>query len=226
MKKLIIIVLGLTLAISLTACQATDVVGKGAVTSLEAVISNLPEPVSTDEVNNGWSLKSPGGERFVLSKDFSSEAKPDLMMEFKAKPFLDAGLDPNKLDKGTYLYDPNGDMLMVHSELGNDKFKNDSNTKPIDSFKEIVKTHRDNVKYHEKLDHYGMAFGGGNMFEWAKDIKTNDKDIVFVLNPKPFIDAGVDPTKVEGWIFTKVEIKNEQGNAELVDKFLKPYNLK
>ena len=32
----------------------------------------------------------------------------------------------------------------------------------------------------------------------------NDKDIVFVLNPQPFIKAGVDPNKIDGWIYAKV----------------------
>jgi hypothetical protein len=115
---------------------------------------------------------------------------------------------------------------MVHSELGSDKFSYSGTQKPIDSFRQIVATHRSSIKYHEKLDHYGVAFGDGNMFEWAKDMAANDKDIVFALNPKPFIDAGVDPAKVKDWIFAKVEIKNDQGQKELVDKFLKPYDLK
>ncbi len=65
-----------------------------------------------------------------------------------------------------------------------------------------------------------------DMSEWAKDIKTNDKDIVFVLNPQHFIDAGVDSTKVAGWVFAKVEIKDDNGKTELVDKLLKPYDFK
>lgn len=31
-------------------------------------------------------------------------------------------------------------------------------------------------------------------------------DIVFVLNPQMFIDAGVNPQEVEGWVFAKVEL--------------------
>lgn len=226
MKKLIIIAGVLVLALALTACQATDVVGKVSITSFEEMTNNLPEAVTTDDANGGWSIKSPNGERFVWSKDFSAEGKPDFMMEFDVKPFIAAGLDPTKLDTKTYLFDSMGSMLMVHSEQGADKFKNDSTTKPMDTFKEIVKTHRDSINYHETLDHYGIIFGGGNMFEWAKDITTNDKDMVFVLNPQPLIDAGLDPTKVEGWIFAKVEVKDANGKKEIVDKLLKPYNLK
>lgn len=128
--------------------------------------------------------------------------------------------------KDMYVYDSSTNKLMVRSELGADKFTYSGEAKPLDFFKKIVETHRDSIGYHEKLDHYGVALGNGNMFEWAKDINTNDKDIVFVLNPQPFIEAGVDPSKVEGWAFAKVEVKDEQGKAVEVDKFLKPFDLK
>ena len=64
------------------------------------------------------------------------------------------------------------------------------------------------------------------MFEWAKDMSKNDKDIVYVLNPQVFIDAGVDPQKVEGWVSAKVPIVDKDGKTVEVDKFLKPFNLK
>jgi hypothetical protein len=226
MKKLVIIALVLSLAVSLAACQATDVVGKVAVTSFEAVLNKIPDKIASDEVNNGWSLASPTGERFVWGKDFSKEGMPDIMLEFDAKPFINAGLDVNKLPKDMYLYVSNMNLLMVHAELGDKKFTYNGEVKPLDSFKKIVENYRDSIGYHEKLDHYGVALGNGNMFEWAKDINTNDKDIVFVLNPQPFIDAGVDPAKVEGWAFAKVEVKDDNGKEIEVDKLLKPFDLK
>jgi hypothetical protein len=226
MKKLIIIGLVLITALSLAACQATDVVGKVAVTSFEAVLNKIPDKVTSDEVNNGWSLASPTGERFVWSKDFSKEGNPDIMLEFDAKPFINAGLDVNKLPKETYLYLEDMNVLMVHSELGNDKFTYTGEAKPLDSFKKLVETNRESIGYHAALDHYGVAMGNGNMFEWAKDMSTNDKDIVFVLNPQPFIDAGVDPAKVEGWAFAKVEVMEDGGKKVEVDKLLKPFDLK
>lgn len=225
MKKMMAVVLVLALVFALAGCQSADVVGKVSITSFESVLNKMGDKVTADEMNGGWSLESAGGERFVWSKDFSAENMPDLMMELDATPFLDAGLDPTKLDKEIYLYEPGSKILMVHSELGADKFTYSGEPKPLDSFKKIVETHRDSIGYHEKLDHYGAAFGSGNMFEWAKDMATNDKDIVFVLNPQPLIDAGVDPAAVTGWAFAEVEVKDDQGKAELVDKFLKPYNL-
>jgi poly-D-alanine transfer protein DltD len=56
-------------------------------------------------------------------------------------------------------------------------------------------------------------------------MKTNDKDIVFVLNPQPFIDAGVDPSALESWVFAKVETMDDSGKKIEVDKFLKPFDV-
>jgi hypothetical protein len=76
------------------------------------------------------------------------------------------------------------------------------------------------------MDHYGISLGNGNMFEWAKDMTTNDKDIVFVLNPDPFITAGLDPNRVEGWVYAKVTVDDENGKPIQVDRLLKPFNLR
>jgi hypothetical protein len=56
-------------------------------------------------------------------------------------------------------------------------------------------------------------------------MSTNDKDIVFVLNPEPFIAAGVDPSKIDGWAFAKVTVDDANGKPVEVDKILKPFNL-
>lgn len=224
MKKVLLIGTALTLGLALAGCQGTDVVGKVAVTSFGSVIEKQNANIATDEANNGWALSLQDGKRFVWGKDFSTAGTPDLMMEFDATPFLNAGLDPSKLDKEMYLYDEANKLLMVHSELGSEAFSYNGEAKPLDSFTQLVKNYRDSIGYHEVLDHYGVAFGNGNMVEWAKDMATNDKDLVFVLNPQPFIDAGVDPAKVTDWVFAQVEVKNDKGEKELVDKFLSPYN--
>lgn len=222
-KKFIIAVMVLTVIFTLAACQATDVVAKVSVTSFEAVVNKLGDKVAFDQANNAWAITSPTGERFLLGKDFSGNL--DTRHEFDAQPFLNAGLDPAKLPADIYTYDQNANKLMVNGELGSDKFNYSGEPTILDTYKELLRTHRASIGYHEKLDHYGIAMGNGNMLEWAKDMSKNDKDLVFVLNPEPFIKAGVDPTKVEGWAFAKVETKDENGKAIQVDKFLKPFNL-
>ncbi|MDR1465391.1 MAG: hypothetical protein LBJ11_08855 [Oscillospiraceae bacterium] len=84
--------------------------------------------------------------------------------------------------------------------------------------------------YHAAMDHYNITFGGGNLFEWAKDLRTNgttggpqDKDIVFVLNPEPLIAAGLDPENVEGWAYAPVQVEIG-GRPATVWKLLKPFD--
>lgn len=144
------------------------------------------------------------------------------MLEFEAKPFIDAGLDPDKLPESIVYYE---DKLMVGTKLGNDELKYKGEATPLAAYEQIVAKYRDSIGYHTALDHFGVKLGDGNMFEWAKTLSTNDKDIVFVLNPEPFIAAGADPDAVEGWVFAKVPVE-EEGKTIEVDKLLKPFNLK
>ncbi|MDF2521301.1 MAG: hypothetical protein K0R84_1929 [Clostridia bacterium] len=222
-KKVAIVAMALTGILALSACQATDVVAQKAVSSFEEVTNKLGENVAFDQGNNAWAITSPTGERFLIGKDFSGSL--DTAQEFDAKPFLDAGLDSSKLPAEQYRLDPSTNKLIVLGEIGSQSFNYSADPKIIDTFNEIMRTNRAAVGYHANLDHYNIAMGNGNMFEWAKDMDTNDKDIVFVLNPEPFINAGVDPSKVEGWAFAKVEVMDENDKPIEVDKFLKPFEL-
>lgn len=206
-----------------------DVVGKESVTSFEKVLNLLPDKVKADEMNAGWSLEAPDGSvRFIWSEDYSKSPLHDVMLEFDAAPFGNAGLDSSKLPENYAVYEG---MLMVGTKLGNDKKTYQGDSTPLMAYEEIVKTHRSSINYHAALDHYGVKLGGGNMFEWAKNMDINtatgenqDKDIVFVLNPEPLIAAGVNPEKVEGWAYAQVPVE-ENGKAINVYKFLKPFNL-
>ncbi len=227
MKKLNIILAGVVTTVSLAACTGVskelDVVGKESVTSFGAVLNAVGDKVVADDINGGWSLPAPDDTaRFIWSKDYSSSPLHDVMLEFDAQPFIDAGLDTSKLPENISFYDG---MLMVGTKLGEDKLEYSSEATALASYEQIVNLYRDSIGYHTALDHYGVNLGDGNMFEWAKDMSTNDKDIVFVLNPQPFIDAGIDPNDVEGWVFAKVPVEVD-GKPTEVDKLLKPFNLK
>jgi hypothetical protein len=144
------------------------------------------------------------------------------MLEFNAGPFITAGLDPAKLPDTIAVYDG---KIMLGTKLGEEVLKYSGEVTPLASYEQIVKLKRTAIGYHGALDHYGVNLSGGNLFEWAKDMATNDKDIVFVLNPEPFIKAGVDPNKIEGWAFAKVTVDDENGKPIEVDKILKPFDL-
>ena len=240
MKKNLKIIISVGVAVVVVAVLLTvilknvggnlDVVGKQSVTSLDAVLKTIPDQVKADDMNGGWSLSAPDNTvRFIWSKDYSKSPMHDVMLETDAKPFVDAGLDTGKLPSNYAAYEG---MLMVGTKLGNDALTYDGEATPLKSYEQIVNKYRASINYHTALDHYGVKLGDGNMFEWAKDMSKNtatntdqDKDIVFVLNPEPLIAAGVDPSKVEGWVYTQVPVE-ENGKTEQVYKFLKPFNLK
>ncbi|MDR3271074.1 MAG: hypothetical protein LBT32_06180, partial [Peptococcaceae bacterium] len=101
----------------------------------------------------------------------------------------------------------------------------------LSSFEHIVNQYRTAIGYHTSLDHYNVNLGDGNLFEWAKDLRTNgtsqedqDKDIVFVLNPEPLIAAGVNPEQIAGWAYAQVTV-DVDGKPTEVWKLLKPFNL-
>lgn len=218
----LLIFAGAIAMLALAGCKQLDVVGKESVTSFSAVLNAIPDKVQADEMNAGWSLAAPDDTvRFIWSGDYSKSPIHDVMLEFDATPFLDAGLDPSKLPENVQYYE---DKLMVGTKLGTDALKYSGDPTPLAAYEQIVSLYRDSIGYHTALDHYGVKLGNGNMFEWAKDMSKNDKDIVFVLNPEPFIAAGVDPNAVTGWVFAKVPVEEDGKNIE-VDKFLKPFDL-
>jgi len=222
--------------LSVAGCSSTDLVAKYANTTFASVAAASGNRVAWSEEDYGWSITSPDGDQFHLSSDFSRNGakdgmadmeKPDAEFVFDAAPFSAAGLDIAKLPAADGIkYEIEDGMFMLHFELGSDVFAPNAKKSIEATFAELVKYQRTRIGYHEKLDHYGIKLGNGNMFEWARDMSKNDKDIVFVLNPEPFIAAGVDPAKIQGWLFAKVETKDDAGKTVLVDKLLKPFNLK
>ncbi len=221
-KKLILASIVLILILSLAACADTDIVGNDSVKSFEKILGAMEDSVSEDVVNGGWALTSPDGTaRFFWSRDYSAGTMHDVILEFDAQPFLDAGLNPDKLPAGILAEG----KIIVGSQLGDEELTYDGEPDPLASYKKLVELYRERVKYHADLDHYGVDVGGGNMFEWAKDMGTNDKDIVYVADPGIFIEAGVEPAKLEGWIFAKVKVMDESGRTIEADKFLKPFSI-
>ncbi|HHV09114.1 MAG TPA: hypothetical protein GXX75_02395 [Clostridiales bacterium] len=221
-KKILLSALSIAAILGLTACGKLDVIGDGSIKSFDAVVNRLGGQVTEDTGFGGWSLTAPdGAASFLWSKDYSKTTSNDVQLAVKAQPFIAAGLDVDKLPQGILV----GDELILGTELGDDAITYSGEATPLSSYEQIVKLYRYNISYHTALDHYGVELSGGNMFEWAKDMKTNDKDIVFVLAPDILIEAGVDPSKVDGWVFAQVETMDHSGKKVKVGKFLKPFDL-
>jgi hypothetical protein len=208
-------------SLSLIGCAATDVVGAKAVSSFKAIVDASKDRVSYSAEDGAWSLSSPGGDEIMLSTQM-----PDAEISLDAAPFLAAGLDVAKLPgSGALKYELEEGRLMLHFELGAKKFAAAAKDSIEASFAELVRTERARIDYHEKLDHFGIKLGEGNMLEWAKDMGSNDKDLVLVLNPEPLIAAGLDPSKAAPWSYAKVESKDDSGKTVFADKLLRAYNL-
>jgi hypothetical protein len=110
-------------------------------------------------------------------------------------------------------------------EVGTGTFSDTAESQPLQALQDLVHNHRAMLGYHVALGHFGLALGGGNMVEWAQDMRVNAKDIVFALNPQPFADAGVDVANVQGWVLADVPMMDAQGRKSTERKLLKFYNL-
>ena len=210
---------------TVVSCDKLDTVGNHSIRSFGELLNSAPQLAARYDVNGGWYFSAPDGSaRFIWSLNFAKSPLFDAMLEFDAVPFIAAGLEPSKLP-GNFYFDSKSNLLVVGTRLGTDQLQGYSDESPLTSYQQIVKLKRDAIGYHSAMDHYGINLGDGNLFEWAKNLNTNDKDIVFVLNPDPFIKAGVDPNKIEGWAFAKVPAEDEKGRMIEVEKILKPFNL-
>lgn len=220
-KKSVLKITSLAVIITLTACGKLDVIGDTSIKSFDKILKIIPDKITEDQDKAGYSLEAPDGSaRFIWSNDYS-KTQYDVLLELDATPFINAGLDTNKLPDGMFV----NEKIILGTDLGSDQLTYKNEVTPLESYKQIVSLYRNHITYHEALDHYGVDLTNGNVFEWAKDMTKNDKDIVFVLNPQVFIDAGVDPNKVEGWVFAKVEVMGKGNEMTEVDKLLKPFEL-
>jgi len=169
-----------------------------------------------------WRLQASDAAVFVLGKSAGTDL--DIALELDATPFIDAGLNPSLLSEERYSFDPATSRLSVISNLGETELDGTPGDSVEKTFEQWVKGYRKSIGYHEPMDHFGISLGDGNMLEWAKTLETNDKDLVFVLNPEPLIQAGVDPAKLESWVFGEVEVMDDAGKAAMVEKFLLVYS--
>jgi hypothetical protein len=215
MKKNLFGVAALALTLLLLAgCTGLDVILRDSPKSLDAIVSAKPALVSAPTDDSPYfALSADGVTTLLVSKDFSLSTE-DVLFETPLKPFVDAGLDVSKLPAG---YRADAEHLFLTADFGSGKGAKGSIT---ESLLESAAFDRSVLGYHAALDHYGIALPGGK-FEWAKDYRTNDKDIVFVLAAKPLADLGVDVQKIDGWVFKTMQ--DDAGKD--FDVLLKPYSV-
>ncbi|HWQ78143.1 MAG TPA: hypothetical protein VN381_04965 [Anaerovoracaceae bacterium] len=225
-KLSVTIIFILAALVTVTGCQSLDVVAEVAVTSFDSLVKAVPDKVAFDGEKGGWAISGlDDKERVILSEDFSG-SNPDITVEFEAAPFIDAGLDIEKLPGDQYLYDKSTGKITMPFKYGKDKFESGTEKSALGLFKEIVKTQRSIVGYHEEGDHYKIDLGNGNLFGWAKDMSANEADLIYILNPEPLIDAGVDTSKIKEWVFPKIPVTDKDGKQIQVEVFIKAFNIK
>jgi len=219
MKSVIITII--LVALTAMSCAKLDVVATDSTRAFDDLLQKIPTLIHDNE--DSWSIIAPDmGARLLFSKNKPGVSDHYVVMEIEAAPFIAAGLDPALLPPA---YRAEDEVIIIGFANPGNKPTNQTDKTPLESYVNLLKRNRSSIGYHSFLDHYGINLGNGNLFEWAKDISTNDKDIVFVLDPKPFIDAGVDPEQIEGWVFAKVTVDDENLQPIVVDKILKPFDL-
>ncbi|MCX6063048.1 MAG: hypothetical protein NTV26_02470 [Caldiserica bacterium] len=207
------------------AFMAPDVVAVYAVQSYDALLHAPGVLVARNDVAAAWVLTSPGVETFTFGGDTPAGSN-EMVVSFDARPFLAAGLNPSLLPAGMQVEGDGASARVVMTyDKGTGTFSAGAESQPVQALQDLVHNHRAMVGYHSALGHFGLMLGGGNMIEWAKDQQANDKDLVFVLNPQTFVDAGVDVANVQGWVLADVPVMDAQGRKSTARKLLRFYNL-
>lgn len=214
MKKIILAGITAMSVFLLLGCQDTDVLGNKSVESFGNIVKMEAENITEEK------LSGEGIEHTLFAPDMKSSFfwGKNVGISLDIKPFVEAGMDTDKVPKEMIL----GDKLIISIE--NAGFSNGDGKADTD-FGEFVKANREAIGYHAALDHFGIKLGNGNMFEWAQDTSSNDKDIVFVINPMMISEYGADVTKIEGWLYADVEMMDDKGEKVIEKKLLKPFNL-
>ena len=210
MRKTIVITLSIMVmgtAALLGACGEADVVLKYSRESLDKLVGEFPD--ITAGTDNGYAFTVDDETVLRVSGDYSA-GEDDIVLSTPLKPFTDAGMDVSKLGEGL---STDKKTLYVTTDFGDAADKLSSAT---DALFAAATAKRDALTYHAALDHYGITLAAGK-FEFAKDYKTNDKDIVFVLKSEAIANTGADINSIEGWAFVTMD----DGAKVLV----KPYDL-
>jgi hypothetical protein len=202
MRKLVLL---LSFLVLIAGCASTDVVKREAKSSFDLI---LDLATIESSVMDGYAhIIISDGYHLDLSLNPESNGD-DVIMAVPAAPFLTAGLDITKLPSTMRVKD---DMLLITFE----GVKGSSEADASSQMDSLLSNNRSLLGYHAELDHFGIALGN-HKFEWAKDLTTNDKDVVFILSADVLRSAGVNVEAVDGWLFTTMDS---------MDLLLKPFDL-
>lgn len=137
-----------------------------------------------------WGLLAPDEK----AEFFWGGNKAGLLID--TRPFEAAGLDVAKLDGA------GNSLFTVYVELDRDANKK----RAMSNFRGIVYAGSEKVSYDAESGYFSFDVGNGNIFKWTKDMSNDGMDVIFELNPKLLIEAGLNPNGIDGWKYTKVKV--------------------
>lgn len=204
------ILVGVTLAA--TGCGNRGNVDETKVKASESFVNIIKE--NKDDVGfhselSHWGLKLPTGEKFEWTKDTSAN-EIDFAMVIPADPFTKAGLDVTKIDSKDLVFKAaanEGGMetpnLLIKPYNLSDKKQNSNGSE--DAFKRLLKVQEVPVTYDDKVGKYVLDVEKNYKVMWTETLGQGTSDMVFVIDAKPLMDAGLDVDKIsqEGWKYEK-----------------------
>lgn len=204
------------LALCLFACNATDAVKNDAVNSFSELLQKFEIMGYITDINLNILTSPSGTEKFVWGSR--------VLILIDLSEFIDAGLDSSKLAGllADEIFDLQGEWF--EAEMADMPLVGEyqETTRVIE---EIVEKKRDALSYCEATGHFSLSLGNKFAFLWAQNLQTNDADLIFALNPAPFLDAGLNPQLLENWRLTEIETAGERGETVTQAALVKEYNL-
>lgn len=232
MKKILVLILAALIMTSAVSCSRSTLSKevKDGIKAFNSVIKASPERIGFHKALSHWGYKIPSGGKFEWTKDMSAN-KADFAMVIPADPFINAGLDVNKLNKDEWMFKQAGidegetlPNLLVKPYNVSDKKQNSNGSE--DALRRILTENSSLLSYHKELQHYRLMLGEGYEVQWTEKLGINDADMIFVLKAQPLIDAGLDVKKLEadGWIFKAAGQDPVMGSNP--DQLMKIFKLK
>ena len=222
MKRLIIILFGI-LFLTLASCQGLDVIGNDSISAFEEMLNYYENNISYNSNYNTFELVSPDNSTILgWCADYSVGYQNGLIISVDASVFLKAGLNESKLPDNIIIDD---DRLIFGVNYNFVQISSTELQMPLQAYKLILGENRYNLSFHSMGDHFSLKVGEGNSFEWAKDMLSNESDIVFMLDPQILTNADADITKIQGWELRTISVHSRMTMIQ-TEKLVKSFNIK
>ncbi len=210
MRKAFLLLLSLSLLLTLSGCDQTKTGSEesdNALAAFNAVVEKYPDNKGFHSEMLHWGLALPGEDKFEWTKD-TSESDIDFAMAMKAEPFVEAGLDPDKLPSDDYIYLEESTKKKMEAPARIAHPFNVSDEKEVaqgseDAMRRLLKQNNDLVQYHEEMGRYRLYLGEGYEVQWTDDLTSGEPEITFILQADPLVQAGLDVEELDGsgWVY-------------------------